>query len=131
MKSYEINKLKTFTESKLHLNILKNVFFKAPMPVQENVIPLVLDGHDLIVSAQTGSGKTAAFLLPLLDLAYRQKNYSFSRNNSFNKFSPIIVILSPTRELAIQTSEYFDKLNNFREREFDNEKGNIKSFDFK
>jgi ATP-dependent RNA helicase DDX3X len=102
MNSYEIKKLKTFTESKLHLNILKNIFFKAPMPVQENVIPLVLDGHDLIVSAQTGSGKTAAFLLPLLDLVYRQIDKSFSRNNSFNKFSPLVVILSPTRELAIQ-----------------------------
>ncbi len=75
------------------------------MPVQENVIPLVLDGHDLIVSAQTGSGKTAAFLLPLLDLAYRQIDKSFSRNNSFNKFSPLVVILSPTRELAVQIYE--------------------------
>ena len=97
----KIDKINTFSESTLHPNILKNIKYKIPMPVQQHVIPLILAGRDLIVSAQTGSGKTAAFLLPLLDFVYREINNSFSKHLKF-KLNPLVLILTPTRELAIQ-----------------------------
>lgn len=67
--------------------------YEQPSPIQARSIPLLLDGHDLLGLAQTGTGKTAAFALPLLsqiDLALRQ---------------PQVLILAPTRELAIQVAE--------------------------
>src|SRR6202167_1901531 len=74
--------------------------FVQPTPVQALSIPQQLAGHDLVITAQTGTGKTLAFLLPLLERLAKPG-------------SPIGVkalILSPTRELAIQTNETFSKL---------------------
>ena len=77
------------------LQTLKEVGYEAPSPIQAACIPHLLAGHDLIGQAQTGTGKTAAFALPLLerlDLADRQ---------------PQVLVLTPTRELAIQVAEAF------------------------
>jgi ATP-dependent RNA helicase DeaD len=66
--------------------------FEQPSPIQAQAIPLLLDGHDLLGQAQTGTGKTAAFALPLLarlDPTLRE---------------PQMLILAPTRELAIQVA---------------------------
>ncbi len=76
---------------------LKDVGYEYPTPIQARTIPVLLSGVDLLGQAQTGTGKTAAFALPLLsrlDLAQRE---------------PQALVLVPTRELAIQVAEAFQK----------------------
>ena len=78
-------------------NIIKKMGYKHPTPVQKGAIPAILDGHDVLASAQTGSGKTAAFAIPIIE-----KMFEFP-----NKYA---LIISPTRELAEQTDEVFRKM---------------------
>ena len=83
------------------LKAISTAGYTIPTPVQEQAIPLILGGKDLIGCAQTGTGKTAAFAIPLLQILHQdQKN---------GKSSRIIqaLILTPTRELAIQIGESF------------------------
>ncbi|KAL8905121.1 MAG: hypothetical protein Q9207_002822 [Kuettlingeria erythrocarpa] len=75
--------------------------FNSPTLVQTKAIPLALEGKDILVRAMTGSGKTAAYLLPLLELILRRK---IVRDNPAAK-GPIALILLPTHELAQQTSK--------------------------
>jgi len=70
-----------------------------PTPIQEKSIPLILEGKDVIGLAQTGTGKTAAFILPLLS-----KLYGIQQTGKFRKVK--ILVLSPTRELAQQIGEF-------------------------
>ncbi|MDX1829746.1 MAG: DEAD/DEAH box helicase [Lutibacter sp.] len=90
----------------LHLNkpILKAISeskYELATPVQEKTIPFVLDKKDLIATAQTGTGKTAAFALPILQLL-------FDKQDSGKKVKKIkALVISPTRELAIQIEESF------------------------
>ncbi len=77
------------------MKALKDVGYESPSPIQAKTIPLVMAGKDLVGQAQTGTGKTAAFALPLL-----------SRIN-LKKKSPQVLVLTPTRELAIQVAEAF------------------------
>jgi ATP-dependent RNA helicase RhlE len=75
--------------------------YVAPTPVQAEAIPLVLAGRDLLAAAQTGTGKTAAFVLPILDRLRDTANTSFSPARH-----PVrVLILVPTRELAMQVDE--------------------------
>ncbi|MBC7370994.1 MAG: DEAD/DEAH box helicase [Bdellovibrionaceae bacterium] len=74
---------------------LKESGYETPTPIQLQAIPLVLEGHDLLGIAQTGTGKTAAFSLPILQLLHE-------RRNAREPKSPRALILTPTRELAIQ-----------------------------
>ncbi|MGH1468578.1 MAG: DEAD/DEAH box helicase [Bdellovibrionales bacterium] len=74
---------------------LSNIGYETPTPIQEQAIPIVLKKHDLLGIAQTGTGKTAAFCLPLLHNLYTQKVRARSK-------SPKALILTPTRELALQ-----------------------------
>jgi ATP-dependent RNA helicase RhlE len=75
--------------------------YVAPTPVQTGAIPLVLAGRDLLAAAQTGTGKTAAFVLPILDRLRDRANSSFSPARH-----PVrVLILVPTRELAMQVDE--------------------------
>jgi superfamily II DNA/RNA helicase len=78
--------------------------FNAPTPVQQQVIPLILSGKDVIASAQTGTGKTAAFLLPLIHkiLTEPQDHHSIKA-----------LIIVPTRELAVQISQALDGMGYF------------------
>ena len=79
------------------LAALADVGYESPSPIQAETIPVMLAGHDLLGQAQTGTGKTAAFALPLLsmlDIARRE---------------PQALVLVPTRELAIQVAEAFQK----------------------
>jgi ATP-dependent RNA helicase DeaD len=79
------------------LAALADVGYESPSPIQAETIPVMLAGHDLLGQAQTGTGKTAAFALPLLsmlDIARRE---------------PQVLVLVPTRELAIQVAEAFQK----------------------
>ena len=71
--------------------------YTEPTPVQERAIPLVLQGRDILAAAQTGTGKTAAFTLPILDRLRQHANTSFSPARH-----PVrVLILVPTRELAV------------------------------
>ena len=73
-------------------------------PVQEQVIPLVLAGKDVIASAQTGTGKTAAFLLPLINNII---------SSPLNHQSITALVIVPTRELAIQIAQHMEGLSYF------------------
>ena len=79
--------------SKDALAAVERLGYENPTPVQEQAIPLVLEGRDLIAAASTGTGKTAAFLLPILSTLPRVKG----RNRA-----PRVLVVSPTRELAQQ-----------------------------
>ena len=79
------------------IKILDEVGYESPSPIQAETIPLLLEGRDIIGQAQTGTGKTAAFALPLINnLDLKQKD-------------PQLLVLAPTRELAIQVAEAFQK----------------------
>lgn len=86
------------------LKALKDEGYEETTAIQEKAIPKVLEGKDLLGCAQTGTGKTAAFALPIL-----QKIYEASDNNRNIKGNRSIsaVVLAPTRELAIQITESF------------------------
>jgi len=75
-------------DSRLKKNIIKRGY-KLPTPIQDQAIPLILDRNDLIGTAGTGTGKTAAFLIPLIDFIIKDK-------------SKKALIITPTRELAVQ-----------------------------
>lgn len=79
--------------SKPILRAVEDSGYEAPSPIQAESIPPLLDGRDLLGQAQTGTGKTAAFALPLLS------------NLDLSKSDPQILVLAPTRELAIQVAE--------------------------
>lgn len=78
--------------------------FKKPTPIQEQVIPLVLDSNDVVAQAQTGSGKSASFVLPLLQL------WSKNRDNA-KKGKIKILVLTPTRELTLQVAQVFEEFS--------------------
>lgn len=73
---------------------LNDVGFQEPTPIQEQCIPLLLEGHDVLGAAQTGTGKTGAFVIPVLELMLKEKKDQIRT-----------LILSPTRELAQQIDE--------------------------
>ncbi len=85
----------------LQSNLAKNGFVQ-PTPVQAQAIPQQLLGHDVVITAQTGTGKTLAFLLPLLE--------KLIKRGAGNQPGVSALILSPTRELAIQISVAFADL---------------------
>lgn len=82
------------------LKSLKEEGYSTPTPIQAQAIPIVLQGTDLIGCAQTGTGKTAAFAVPILQLISQSK--SFERKKKIRS-----LIVTPTRELAIQIEESF------------------------
>lgn len=96
-----------FSELKLNRPILRAVEeqgYRYPSPIQEKAIPPVLDGYDLLGCAQTGTGKTAAFALPILQrLAASHPNHKGVR----------ALILTPTRELALQIDDCFAKYGKY------------------
>lgn len=88
--------MQTFKELELKPEIIKAITAKGyekPMPIQAKAIPVALTGKDLIGCAQTGTGKTAAFMLPVLHMLKVEKD------------CPRVVVLAPTRELAIQIGD--------------------------
>ena len=107
------------------LKAVENLGYTAPTPVQAHAIPEVLAGHDLLAAAQTGTGKTAAFLLPTMnDLEHvappkpvagkkrsRGRNGSRSRAAAGNGRGPLMLVITPTRELAQQIDEVAGKIS--------------------
>src|SRR6476469_3927321 len=94
----------TFDDLKLAPAILKAVHevgYETPTPIQAQAIPAVLEGHDLLGGAQTGTGKTAAFTLPML----HKLTNGQGRTNKFGKDGIAALVLTPTRELAAQVEE--------------------------
>ncbi|MDO9106822.1 MAG: DEAD/DEAH box helicase [Methylovulum sp.] len=79
------------------LRAIADAGYTTPSPIQTQAIPAVLQGHDLLAAAQTGTGKTAGFTLPLL---HRLSQQSYSTNRPVR-----VLILTPTRELAAQVGE--------------------------
>ena len=93
--------MSTFSDLQLHPNILsglKQAGYETPTPIQAQAIPLLLEGKDVLGCAQTGTGKTAAFLLPILN-----KLQSQPANSGIQA-----LVVSPTRELAAQIGENFE-----------------------
>jgi ATP-dependent RNA helicase RhlE len=94
----------TFDKLKLAPAILKAVReqgYETPTPIQAQAIPAVLEGHDILGGAQTGTGKTAAFTLPML----HKLSTGSSKTNKFGKDGIAALVLTPTRELAAQVEE--------------------------
>ena len=75
--------------------------YDTPTPIQQQAIPAVLAGHDLMATAQTGTGKTAGFTLPILHRLVSGPNDRLTRVAR----KPRVLVLTPTRELAIQVEE--------------------------
>ncbi|MGK7390206.1 MAG: DEAD/DEAH box helicase [Candidatus Cyclobacteriaceae bacterium M2_1C_046] len=96
----------TFSDFNLRQDLLdgiQSIGFKTPTPIQEQAIPKILEGKDLLASAQTGTGKTAAFLLPIVnDLIDAEHN---------NKVKALVIV--PTRELAQQIDQQMEGLSYF------------------
>jgi len=95
-----------FTEFNFHPNLLEGIEasnYETATPVQEQVIPPIMAGRDVIASAQTGTGKTAAFLLPVMN--------RLLENHVDGQVGALIIV--PTRELAIQISQHMEGLSYF------------------
>lgn len=95
-----------FTEFNFHPNLLEGIEasnYETATPVQEQVIPPIMAGKDVIASAQTGTGKTAAFLLPVMN--------RLLENHVDGQVGALIIV--PTRELAIQISQHMEGLSYF------------------
>lgn len=84
------------------LDGIESMGYDKATPVQEQVIPHILDGRDVIAAAQTGTGKTAAFLLPIIQRLLSEPHYE-------NEINALIIV--PTRELAIQISQTLEGLS--------------------
>lgn len=84
------------------LKALDLLHFTAPTKVQQEIIPLALEGKDVIVKSQTGSGKTAAFAIPICERINWEEN------------KPQALVLTPTRELAMQVGEDFFNIGRFK-----------------
>lgn len=97
--------MQKFNELALNELILKNISdagYDTPTPIQAQSIPSLIEGKDLLGIAQTGTGKTAAFTLPMLNKLY-------PRDFSLPSMKPRSLILAPTRELASQINEQIEK----------------------
>ena len=95
--------MKTFEELELIAPVLRALadeIYRTPTPIQAQTVPPALAGKDVLGCAQTGTGKTAAFALPILNRLGRQNRKAVSRR-------PLALVLAPTRELAIQIGESF------------------------
>ena len=96
-----------FEELKFEQNLMEGIEamnFQEMTPIQEQAIPLVMEGRDVIACAQTGTGKTAAYLLPLLNRMLKEEHDSESVN---------AIIMAPTRELAQQIDQQLEGFSYF------------------
>ncbi|MBC3886372.1 DEAD/DEAH box helicase [Undibacterium griseum] len=124
-----------FEELGLHVNIIRaltDAGYTKPTPVQEQAIPAAIEGRDLLVSSQTGSGKTAAFMLPALHKLATAEVVSYSNEKTPNQerqsarsrgdrprfvaAKPKMLVLTPTRELALQVTTATDKYGAYTRR---------------
>jgi len=85
---------------------LEKAGFKKPTDIQFKAIPAIMKGEDVLAIAQTGTGKTAAFAIPVIDLIHNQKVSSRSEGIK-------CIVMVPTRELAIQITEVFERIGQY------------------
>ena len=106
-----------FSDLSLHADLaraLSDLGYQEPTPIQAEAIPPAIEGQDVLGSAQTGTGKTAAFALPLLhrladgDRPGGRTARGGKARGRVTGFSPRALILTPTRELAVQVGESFE-----------------------
>ncbi len=90
-----------FSLTKETLRALSEMGFEEPTPIQAQVIPKIMNGHDIIGQALTGTGKTAAFGIPIIERCSK-------------KIKPIALVLEPTRELAMQVSQEINRIGKYR-----------------
>ncbi|WP_114781933.1 DEAD/DEAH box helicase [Botryobacter ruber] len=103
----EISTFEDFKLNKQLLNAIAEAGYQKPTPIQQQAIPLIMAGHDILGIAQTGTGKTAAYLLPLLlKVKYAQGQH------------PRAIILAPTRELVMQITENIALLGKYTDLRF-------------
>ena len=86
------------------LSSINNIGYKEPTEIQKKAIPNILIGRDILGCAQTGTGKTGSFIMPLIEILNSGKSKSRM---------PRSLVLAPTRELAMQVSEEFNKINQY------------------
>lgn len=101
----------SFEDLNLHPAIIKainDLGYTTPTPIQQQAIPELIQGHDVMASAQTGTGKTAAFMLPALN--------RLATPTKVNGRGPRILVLTPTRELALQVSDAASKYGKYLTR---------------
>ncbi|ETV94017.1 hypothetical protein, variant [Aphanomyces invadans] len=105
--SPQLDNVTSFSDLKLSRPLLRAVSslgFNAPTPIQQRAIPVAMTGKDICASAQTGSGKTAAFLLPILErLQFRSRRVAATR----------VLVICPVRELATQCQSMLEQLAKF------------------
>lgn len=97
----------SFSRFNLHPTVLEGIDamgYEKPTPIQEQAIPVILEGRDLLACAQTGTGKTAAFMLPILSLLAAEKHDATSVNT---------LVIVPTRELAMQIDQQVEGFSYF------------------
>ncbi|MEI6019721.1 MAG: DEAD/DEAH box helicase [Bacteroidota bacterium] len=95
----------TFDDFNFNATLLEGLYsmgYKTPTPIQQEAIPVVLEHHDIIACAQTGTGKTAAYLLPIIDHILKAETRHLNT-----------LIIAPTRELALQIDQQIDGLGYF------------------
>ena len=85
------------------LRVCESLGYVNPTPIQNKCIPLILNGNDVIGCAETGTGKTAAFLLPIIHNLSAQKRPGVR-----------VLVLAPTRELALQIQKNYTELNHLK-----------------
>ena len=85
---------------------LHELLFIKPTDIQYKAIPSILKGEDVLAIAQTGTGKTAAFAIPTLDILYKQKQARKTQGIR-------CVVMEPTRELVIQTARNFQSIGKY------------------
>ncbi|RYF57762.1 MAG: DEAD/DEAH box helicase, partial [Cytophagaceae bacterium] len=98
----EITSFEQFELNRQLLNAVAELGYSEPTPIQQQTIPLSLGNHDVLGIAQTGTGKTAAYLLPIL----MKVKYAQGQN-------PRALILAPTRELVMQINQAVSELGKF------------------
>ncbi|KAI9102622.1 ATP-dependent RNA helicase Sum3 [Phlyctochytrium arcticum] len=113
------DKLTSFAEANLAPELMHNIIdlmkYEKPTPIQAEAIPILCSGRDLMATAQTGSGKTASYIIPMLNNMLKlgkDKIRKAAEGESFfkKKIEPAMVVILPTRELAAQT---FDECRKF------------------
>ncbi len=90
-----------FSLTKETLKSIAEIGFEEPTPIQADTIPLILEGKDIVGQAQTGTGKTAAFGIPIVERSRKGKN-------------PFAIILEPTRELAVQVAQEINRIGKYK-----------------
>jgi ATP-dependent RNA helicase DeaD len=90
-----------FHLSKETMKSVSEIGFEEPTPIQVSTIPLILGGHDIVGQAQTGTGKTAAFGIPIVEKCQKGRN-------------PFAIILEPTRELAVQVAQEIHRIGKYK-----------------